>query len=251
MRTLTIRHCSVMALFVISLTGVLQSPAFGMTINGIDDAGQYAKQDAYVQFVVDPTGAFLATVTTTDAPNQWTSSSAVYSYATSHSIPGAWFLQSAGNIWSSDKIVGDSFTAPYAGVYRITPVGGAFQYDSFIWSDVAGKWLWQLQIYDDVVGGKNYTLGSDALYDTAALAFGATLGEYMDITLAEGEQLIFWIADGSLSGPPNERNTIDNAGSLTFNVALAPIPEPSTFIFIGTGLLLLAGRFRKSLIRTR
>jgi len=186
----------------------------------------------------------LATVTTTDAPTQWTSSSDVYSYATSHNIPGPWFLQSAGNIWSSHTTVGELFTAPDAGVYRISPEDGAFEYDSFGWSPVAGKYLWQLQIYDDVVGGMNYTLGSGTLYDSAALAFGAVVGDYMDVTLTAGETLIFWIADGSLDGDPSERNTIDNSGFLTFSVT--PIPEPSTLILVGTGLFLLVRRCQRS-----
>jgi hypothetical protein len=248
MRTCTIRHCFVIALFVISLVGVLQSPAFGfpMTIDAIDDAGQEAGQPAYVQFVVDPSGVTLTTITTVKVPSRWTSSTEVKSYAgdPQNNIPGAWFLQSAGNIWSSDTIVGDPFTADHAGVYRISPVEGAFQYDSFIWSGVAGKWLWQLQIY--AVGDVNYTLGSDVLYDTAALALKANLGKYIDITLAEGGELIFWIADGKLDGNPSERNTIDNSGSLTFDVATAPIPEPSTLILVGTGLFFLARRFRRS-----
>ena len=247
MRTCTIRHCFVIALFVISLIGVLQGSALGiqMRIEGIDDAGQLAGQEAYLKFV-DSSGVTLTTITTAEVSNQWTSFSDVYSYAASN-IPGAWFLQSAGNIWSSDTIVGDLFTAPQAGVYRISPVDGSFQYDSFIWSsDVAGKWLWQLQIY--AVGGDNYTLGSQDLYDSAGVALGANLGNYMDIALAEGGELIFWIADGRLDGDPSKRNTIDNSGSLTFNVVV--IPEPSTFILAGTGLLFLARRFRKSLLNS-
>jgi hypothetical protein len=238
-------------MFVLVLSGIVKGPAFGleMTIDAIADAGQYAGQPAYVQFV-NPNGVLLATVTTTDAPTQWTSSSDVYSYATSHDIPGPWFLESAGNIWSSDTTVGELFTAPDTGVYRISPVDGAFEYDSFGWSPVAGEYLWQLQIYVDVVGGTNYTLGSGTLYDSAALALGAVLGEYMDVTLTAGETLIFWIADGSLSDPPNERNTIDNSGSLTFDVTEipAPIPEPSTLILVGTGLLYFLRRSLKLFI---
>ena len=231
-----------MALLVISLIGVLQGSALGiqMRIEGIDDAGQFAGQEAYLKFV-DSSGVTLTTITTAEVSNQWASSSDVYSYATLNNIPSPWLLQSAGNIWSSDTIVGDLFTAPQAGVYRISPVDGAFTYDSFNWSNVADKWLWQLQIY--VVGGANYTLGSDDLYDKGYLALGANLGEYIDITLDKGEELVFWIADGRLDGDPSKRNTIDNSGSLTFNVV--PIPEPSTFILAGTGLLFLARRFRK------
>ena len=245
------KHFVVIALFVVSLTGVLGGPAFGiqMTIDAIEDAGQEAGQDAYVKFVVDPSGDDLATITTADVSDQWISSTEVKSYAgdPDNNIPGSWFLQSAGNIWSSDTIVGDALTGLEAGVYRISVSGGAFTYDSFEWSDVADQWLWQLQIYD-VEGGINYTLGSDDLYDDAGGALENWLGKYLHITLAEGGDLIFWIADGSLYGNPDERNSIDNGGNLTFDVTKipTPIPEPSTLILIGTGLFVLVRRSRRS-----
>ena len=247
MTTSTIRNYLVIMLFAIAFMGVLQSPALGIQINAIDDAGQYAGQDAYLKFVDSSGGEYPITPDTVinpppyTVPNQWISRDPVDQFASDHGIPGGWFLQSAGNIWSSDPIVGNPFTAPHAGVYRISAMGGAFQYDSFDWSGVAGKWLWQLQIY--AIGDVNYTLGSDVLYDTEEKALEKWFGKYIDITLAEGGELIFWIADGRLDGRPSERNTIDNSGSLTFDVVL--IPEPSTFILAGTGLLFLSRYFRK------
>jgi hypothetical protein len=239
------RRFIMIMLFVIAFMGVLQSPALGIQINAIDDAGQYAGQDAYLKFVYS---SGELPITAGMVSDRWTSAEEVKTFASNNGVlkDTGWHLESAGNIWSSDNdfIVGDTFTALQAGVYRISAVDGAFTYDSFNWSDVAGKWLWQLQIY--AVGGDNYTLGSDVLYDTAALALKANLGKYMDITLAEGRELIFWIADGNLGGTLEDalhRNSIDNSGSLTFNVV--PIPEPSTFILAGTGLLFLSRYFRK------
>jgi hypothetical protein len=257
MRTFTIRHCFVIALFVISLVGVLQSPAFGfpMTIDAIDDAGQLAGQDAYLKFVYS-SGELPITTKMVSSP--WNSADEVKTFASNNDVlkDKGWHLESAGNIWSPDNdfIVGDTFTALHAGVYRISGVDGGFMYDSFNWSEVAGEWLWQLQIY--AIGDVNYTLGSDARYDTKDLALEANLGEYIDITLPKGGGLIFWIADGNLGDTPYDalhRNSIDNSGSLTFDVTEipTPIPEPSTLILTGTGLFFLARRFRRSLIPLR
>jgi len=249
MRTCTIRYCFVIALFVIPVVGVLQSPALGMmTINAIDDAGQSPNQEAYLKFVY-PSGEL--TITTAMVPNQWTSSSDVYSYAKLHSIPAGWHLESGGNIWSSDKIVGDALTNLHTGLYRVSVVGGAFMYDSFDegWSPFENQWRWELHIQAlrAFVGGEikdyfDYMLGSFDHFDTAALALQASLGMHIDIALAEGGSLIFWIWDNP--------NTIDNLGILTFNVAPTPppIPEPSTLILVGTGLFFLVRRLRGSLI---
>jgi hypothetical protein len=216
--------------------------AIQMTIDAKEDAGQFPEQGAYLKFVY-PSGYY--DVTAADPP--WTSSSQVYAYATSHSIPQGWHLESAGNIWSSDLFVGDALTNLDMGIYRISVVGGAFMYDSFGggWSQYRDQWRWQLHIQalraiqgGQIVDYLDYVLGSFDPYSSAGEALQGSLGDYIDIPLAEGGSLIFWIWDNP--------NTIDNFGILTFDVVTAPIHEPPTFILIGTGLLFLIRRFRGS-----
>ena len=162
-------------------------------------------------------------VTTDTVSSRWTSSSEVESYADMKGIIN-WQLESAGNIWSSDKIVEDAINNLDAGIYRVSGVSGAFMHDSFD------------EGWSPIVDFLDYPLGSFDPYSTADLALQANLGRsYIDIPLAEGGSPIFWIWDNP--------NTIDNLGSLTFDVV--PIPEPSTFILAGTGLLFLSRYFRK------
>jgi hypothetical protein len=242
------RRFIMIGLFAIAFMGVLQSPALGiqMTIDAIDDAGQSPNEEAYLKFVY----ASGYHVVNASGP-QWTFASQVYAYASdpTNNIPQneEWELQSAGNIWSSDKIVGEALNNLSAGLYRVSVVGGAFMYDSFDegWSPFENQWRWELHIQAlrAFVGGEikdyfDYMLGSFDHFDTAALALQASIGMHIDIALAEGGSLIFWIWDNP--------NTIDNSGSLTFDVATAPIPEPSTLILTGTGLFFLARRFRRS-----
>ena len=243
MTTSTIRNYLVIMLFVIAFMGVLQSSALGfqMTIDAIEDAGQFPGQGAYLGF------AFSSGFhNVPDTEPQWTSSSQVYSYASSHSIPGPWQVESAGNIWSSDKdkIVGDALTGLNEGIYRVSVGSGAFMYDAFDegWSPFENQWRWELHIQalralkeGQVVDYYDYLLGSMAPYSSEEEALQVNFGQYIDIPLADGGSLIFWIYDNP--------NTIDNSGSLTFNVVL--IPEPSTFILAGTGLLFLSRYFRK------
>ena len=216
-----------------------------MTIGAIDDAGQSPNEEAYLKFVY----ASGYHVVNASGP-QWTFASQVYAYASdpTNNIPQneEWELQSAGNIWSSDKIVGEALNNLSAGTYRVSAVSGAFMYDSFdeSWSPFENQWRWELHIQalraikdGNVVNYLDYMLGSFDPYSSADDALLASLGSYKDIPLADGGALIFWIWDNP--------NSIDNLGGLTFNVVL--IPEPSTIILAGTGLFFLARRFRKHL----
>ncbi len=236
------RYYLVMAISVIVFTGITQGSVYAiqMTIDAIEDAGQFPGQGAYLKFVY-PSGYYNVTVA--DPP--LTSSSQVYTYATSHNIPLGWHLESAGNIWSSDQFVGEALTNLDMGIYRISVVSGAFMYDAFGggWSQYGNQWRWQLHIQavraiqgGNIINYLDYMLGSFDPYNSAGEALQASLGGYIDIPLADDGSLIFWIWDNP--------NTIDNGGGLTFNVT--PIPEPSTLILVGIGLFFLVRRISKT-----
>src|SRR5208283_146744 len=202
--------------FLVMATGF----AFGdmITIDAIADAGQYPGQSAYIEFQLN--GVNVAGVTTSDVPTQWTSSAGVIDYALNSNI--SWnSIVSAGNIWSSNTVVGVSLTEQ-PGTYIITPISGAFEYDSFAWSNEPG-WWWLLDV--TVNGNPPILLGGppsgvpvdgilDGGYATPGAALSSVLSESLPITLPEGGTLTFWIQDNP---------TIDNSGSLTFDVE--PIPE--------------------------
>ncbi len=232
-------------IFVSAFIGMVieRDTAYGlsMTIDAIEDAGQAPGQENYVQFRYGNNETLV--ITTAMVPSRWASADEVKSFADSQNITG-WKLESAGNIWSSDPIIGDALTGLHEGIYRISVLNGAFMYDSFGsgWSPYENEWRWQLHIQAlrAIIDGEikdyfDFMLGSIDPYDTSELALQASLGDYLDIRLADGGSLIFWIWDNP--------NSSDNFGSLSVGVVL--IPEPSTFILVGTGLLLLLRRYRK------
>ena len=215
-----------------------------ITLDARDDAGLYPGEPAFLQFRSD--GKYY------DGPSSdpgWThyrnvdplvlDPLSVETFASNAGIPGPWVLESAGNVWSSDKIVGESLTGLHAGTYRVTPIGAAFSY-SFSDNPPYDKFWWQLSVlaHNVYVNGQlenDYSaiVGSTTPYDSAADALQANLGNYADITVAEGASFAFWIWDW---------NSIDNSGSLTFNVR--QIPEPSTFLLLTVGLAFLIRKIR-------
>jgi hypothetical protein len=232
-------------MFVLVSMGMERGLASGtlITLDAREDAGFYPGEEAYLKFVdYQNVNNVLLNVYQTDP--QFASASDVYSYAESKGIRN-WLLTSAGNIWSSDLIVGESLSGLQAGIYRVSPVDGAYMaymYDSFGWDrNYRGKYWWELHIkgtlaYQNgqIVDNLYYMLGSYDGQTSADLALQAVLGSFIDIPLAEGGALSFWIWDW---------NSIDNSGGLSFNVT--PIPEPSTLTLLGIGMLFLIRRIRK------
>ena len=214
---------------VLLMVGIFagSAPAASITLDAIDDAGLFPGQGAYIMF--QPGNISVA------PPAQWTSAQQVYDYAYNEAIINWTSVESAGNIWSADQIVGESLTGLHAGTYRITPVAGAYRYDRFGWSSATDQmWRWEMHIQAVNNGSAvDYLLGSTTPQTTQLDAFNAISGSYLDIAMVEGGALHFWIWD---------TNSIDNAGSLTANVA--SVPEPAAFLLLGLGLTALSG-FRK------
>jgi hypothetical protein len=231
-------------IFVLLSVGVTHNMAFGVpiTIDAIEDAGQYLGETAYLQ-IVDTTSHSVSASDTT----KWNSVSDVNTYATAIGLAYWLRVESAGNIWSSDQIVGDTLSGLHAGTYRITPIGGAFERDSFAWSEWQG-WWWEMHVKatgdsTDYILGAPPSGSSNGGYATSEEAFDAARGYYLDFDIAEGDSLYFWIQDYDFLN--SYGNTIDNSGGLTFEVT--KIPEPATMLLLGLGLMGIPGirRFMK------
>jgi hypothetical protein len=224
------RKYSMAFLFVFLFLALASTSAFSTlyTIDAKDDAGEFPGQAAYAPQFLDSKGVVLGTLSSQPA-----SAANVYAAAQGFSD---WSLHSAGNIWSMDTIVGDSYHFS-AGTYRIDAVRGGFLYNSFgpDWGNVYDS-LWSVNITAQVDGSAytdTTTLGTFFAKDVG------TVPLYTYVTLSGPGSLDFWIYDW---------NSIDNSGSLTFSIT--SVPEPSTFPFLaGVFSLLLVPRVRRYLAR--
>jgi hypothetical protein len=160
--------------------------------------------------------------------------------AVSANIPSgdSWVFRSAGNGGTSAIPIAVGLYSLAAGTYHIRAVSGGYTYDNWGWStDADQRYRWLLQIMTSVNGTyTNYTLGNGqtTTYATAAEAEAANAGSTIDITLASGGDLTFWIWDV---------NTMDNYGSLVFDVTSAPLP-PSLLLMLGGLAFVLVPRLR-------
>jgi hypothetical protein len=235
-------------MFVLLSLGMTNGLAYGVTftVDAREDAGISPGESAYLRFL----GSDGQYYNGPSSDPGWTryrnvdplvmDPHSVETYTSNAGIPGPWVLQSAGNVWSSNTTVGEFLTGLHAGTYRVSPIGSAFEYSFSDGVPPYNKFWWQLSVlaHDVYVNGQfesyySAIVGSTTPYDTAADALQANIGNYMDFDMAEGGSLSFWIWDP---------NSIDNSGSLTFNVN--PVPEPSTFLLLTVGLAFLIRKIR-------
>ena len=222
---------------VLSFTFILLTLAGGLvfsyyTLDAKDDAGKTFGQAAYAQFVDQSGSIYQIDSNYFSSP---TSAADIDGIARAMGV-GWTEVRAEGNIWSSDKIVGDSYHFT-AGTYRIDAVSGGFLYDSFAWSPVQNEPLqWSMNIraqLDSGVYSDTTMLGTFLAKDVG------TLPLYTYVTLEGPGWLEFWIGDW---------NSIDNSGRLTFSVT--SVPEPSTLPFLaGILVLSLLPRARRRLAR--
>jgi hypothetical protein len=130
------------------------------------------------------------------------------------------------------------WTAPESGTYQFTITGGAVRGGNGVSPDVCGACLdgrcyvalvnvyvnrpisWgQISSCPVVPISPDYSLGSEP-YPSVAAAEAATIGNYVDIPLNKGDQLIFTIRDYQTSYP-------DNSGSITIDVQIPIVPDIS------------------------
>jgi hypothetical protein len=235
----TYKKYLMMILFVLLSLGVTNGLAYGtlITLDAIKDAGLSPGQTPYLRFVDNSSGEVLYDAAQysdflTINPTRWPSSKEVIAFANTKANWGtAWRLESVGDFWSPGKNVGVTLDGLNAGNYRISDLIGFFQYDSFEWGSPDDQQpLWKMMIRSQWVGNAGRPVTNEYTLGPYSPSVGSLSSIHLDIPLEEGGSLSFWIPDW---------NSIDNSGSISFNV-----PEPSTFLLLTIGIALLIRRTR-------